>query len=90
MSVSGVPNARGRPVRFDSDATPRALTSRQAPRGPSTTSLSGTARALSIGHSFGVRQSYGPHSSTMIADRGSLATGRSVDIALGRDPTRRS
>ena len=90
MSVSGVPNARMRPVRFDSDATPRAVTIRQAPIGPSTARRSGTARTLSIGHSFGVRQSYGPHSSTMIADRGSLATGRSVGIALGSGPTRRS
>ena len=48
---------------------PRRPTTRHRPAGPSTASRSGTACVLSTGHSFGERQSYGPHSSTMMADR---------------------
>src|SRR5260370_28849954 len=60
-----------RPDVLDSVAIPRCDTTRQVPGGvgPSTASLSGTARVESTGHSLGDCQSYGPHSSTMIAER---------------------
>src|SRR3954464_14222914 len=41
----------------------------QSPGGPSTRSFSGVASERPSGHSFGDFQSYGPHSSTMIASR---------------------
>src|SRR5207247_7238218 len=60
-----------RPPVADSAATPRRVTTRQLPGGPSTARRSGTARVESpaTGQSLGERQSYGPHSSTIMAVR---------------------
>src|SRR5688500_10923436 len=62
------------PRCFDSLA-PRALSTRHltGPVGPRTRNLSGVERELSTGQSFGLFQSYGPHSSTMIVERGWFA-----------------
>src|SRR6266550_5341367 len=62
-------------------AIPRCPTTRHLPAGPSTRRRSGEPRALSTGHNFGERQSYGPHSSTMIAERGN----RAIEVAAARE-----
>src|SRR5262249_4227990 len=74
--VSGTPSARIAPECLDTLAMPRDATTCQRPGGPSTASASRPSRGLSSGHSLGERQSYGPHSSTMIAERGSAANTR--------------
>jgi hypothetical protein len=61
------------PELAETAATPRRPTIRHLPSGPKTARRSGTACVLSTGQSFGERQSYGPHSSTMIADRSTFA-----------------
>src|SRR5205814_2815338 len=58
-----------RPDVFEREATPRRDTTRQVPGCPSTASRSGTARVEPTGQSLGDCQSYGPHSSTTIAER---------------------
>src|SRR5712691_4084844 len=58
-----------RPDVLDSVAIPRCDKTRHVPGGPRTASRNGTARVESTGQSLGDCQSYGPHSSTMIAER---------------------
>jgi hypothetical protein len=61
--VPGTRPARG------STVAPRTDASVQSPGGPSTRSVNGLASARPSGHNFGDFQSYGPHSSTMMASR---------------------
>ena len=64
-----------RPAASESVATPRSEPSLHVPAGPSVTRCKGIARAESTGQSLGYCQSYGPHSSTMIAERSRCASG---------------
>ena len=52
-----------------STVAPRTEATFHSPAGPSTRSFSGVASDRPSGHSFGDFQSYGPHSSTMMASR---------------------
>src|SRR6266566_7098581 len=64
-----------RPAASESVATPRSERSLHVPLGPSVTRREGIARVESTGQSLGVSQPYGPHSSTMIAERSRCASG---------------
>src|SRR5712691_3432605 len=75
-----------RPDVLDSVAIPRCDKTRHVPGGPRTASRNGTARVESTGHSLGDCQSYGPHSSTMIAERSRRAKSEAgTDTWCGRD-----
>ena len=52
-----------------STAAPRTVATFHCPTGPSTRSFNGIASDRPSGQSFGDFQSYGPHSSTMMASR---------------------